>query len=200
MLMNKVLTHEIIIELKKLFCSHLFKNISINDLAKIIGISRSSFYNHFSSKEECLYEVAVYNAEIYLNKMMEAMLVIHSDQSKTIESLVDIQLDFTYGHRLLYANITYALNNTQHPELNKKLFQHELELTCKIEDLFRKAITVYKPNISKEELNEKIGFLITMSAGINVLRAGNVSVNDEKYLTEHFQYPFRKILLDYLLR
>ena len=51
-----------------LFSEEGYKNVSMRDIAKVVGIKASSLYNHYSSKEEILYSLLDFYLEHWQQK------------------------------------------------------------------------------------------------------------------------------------
>ncbi|MDR1733986.1 MAG: TetR/AcrR family transcriptional regulator [Oscillospiraceae bacterium] len=90
---------EILLRATELFAKNTYHAVSVGDIAAACGITQSSFYNHFASKEELLREVlahAGYNNRIYVdalerhlekaNTYKEAIRAVFEEPKKMINS------------------------------------------------------------------------------------------------------------------
>lgn len=85
---------EIIKSAKTLFRERGYKSVSMRDLAKAMDFKAASLYNHISSKEEILAEIAMDVAH-YFTREMELVRSIDINTRTRLEAVISHHIDLT---------------------------------------------------------------------------------------------------------
>jgi len=129
------------------FAKHGLKGINIDDLSKNIGISRTSFYHFFKTKNQFLHEMADYWMEDGTVRIIESTKGI-GDPKKRMQMIFDLALHNQINDRFM-AQLRYAAVKNVYLKMKMK----------ESEDLRIKALTNlfddlgYKGKESQEHAN-----------------------------------------------
>ncbi|MBZ9777339.1 TetR/AcrR family transcriptional regulator [Psychroflexus sp. CAK8W] len=126
---------EIIKFAKTLFRERGYKSVSMRDLAKVMDFKAASLYNHISSKEEILAEIALGVAQ-YFTDEMELVKQIDADSKTRLEAVINHHIDIT-----LQNPEAIAIVNNDWVHLEGEHYQTFLKLRNAYEEDLRKIIS-----------------------------------------------------------
>ena len=93
--LNKAIREAILQGLMKLLKTRRLENITVQDLTKVAGVSRSSFYRNFESKEQVLF--------LYLKELYQAFLAEEKRSGRTDrKALLVSRFHFIREHQDLF--------------------------------------------------------------------------------------------------
>lgn len=178
----------IISESDKLFCQHGFKSVTMDDIAKHLGMSKKTIYTHFSDKNEIV--------NILIEGKLDCQKCMIKDSNEAAENAVhEVFFAVTNLKELLSnmnPNLFYDLQK-YHPQAwihfknfrNKSLYEaiYKNILRGMDEGLYRKDI---KPDIITQMRLEQVDLIFSQSSDYTQGRHTISQVMVE--ITEHFLY------------
>lgn len=178
----------IISESDKLFCQYGFKSVTMDDIAKHLGMSKKTIYSHFSDKNEIV--------NIVIQTKLNSQKCLMRDNLETSPNAV---------HEVFYSvtNMKELLSNTNpalfydlqkyHPQvwLSFKDFREKALYTAIHDNLIRGIKEGYyreeiKPDILTQMRLEQIDLIFNSTTSYTYSKHGIVQVMTE--ITEHFLY------------
>jgi AcrR family transcriptional regulator len=189
---------EIINKARELFMAYGLRSITMDDLAKQIGISKKTLYLHFKDKADLVKEIVFSEVE-RMTKMMDGLF---KESENTIDIMMKINNQLVDIRKNTPANVKYDLQK-YYPEIAE-------ELKKLMEEKMFEAIKKNHENGKKEGLIRQELDVNVVSA-LQVCRSNIIDeivsmLNDydfEKVLNEIFDYHIRAIAtpkgLDYYI-
>jgi AcrR family transcriptional regulator len=92
------------------FAERGYHGVSVRDLTSAVGINVASFYNHFGTKEELLYELMRFGHEVHQTWVRDAILGAGADPADQLREGVRANVAF----QATYPMITMVCNAEQH--------------------------------------------------------------------------------------
>ncbi|HEY1008971.1 MAG: TetR/AcrR family transcriptional regulator [Daejeonella sp.] len=178
----------IISESDNLFCQHGFKSVTMDDLAKHLGMSKKTIYTHFSDKNEIVNMVIE-------NKLSYQKCVIREGSENAENAVHELFFAVTNMQELLsnmHPNLFYDLQK-YHPQawLSFKNFRQK----CLYETIYNNLMRGIKEGYYRSDIKcdiltqmrlEQIDLIFSNSSAYTNGRYGIAQVMVE--LTEHFLY------------
>ncbi|MEJ7778610.1 MAG: TetR/AcrR family transcriptional regulator [Daejeonella sp.] len=178
----------IISESDKLFCQHGFKSVTMDDIAKHLGMSKKTIYTHFSDKNEIVNMVIE-------NKLNSQRCSIREGSENAENAVHELFFAVTNMRELLsnmHPNLFYDLQK-YHPQawLHFKNFRQKNLFETIYNNLIRGLKEGYyrkdiKPDILTQLRLEQIDLIFSNSSEYTNGKYGIAQVMVE--LTEHFLY------------
>ncbi|MGY0498495.1 TetR/AcrR family transcriptional regulator [Nocardia sp. FBN12] len=84
----------------RIFADQTYASTGMEAIGEAVGLSTSSVYNHFASKQEIL-EVALHRGNGYLQITLDDALLVAPDEAAALRALVTVYADFTLRHPAL---------------------------------------------------------------------------------------------------
>jgi AcrR family transcriptional regulator len=138
---------EIIIRVSELYMKYGIKSVSMDDVARELGISKKTLYQHFKDKDELVQKVIEFHAD-YLSKEMFKMV---SKKANAIEELLQVSKFISQYMKEINPSVTYDLKK-YYPQIWKDInlndrdhiFNHIKENMIKgiKEGLYRKDLNI----------------------------------------------------------
>lgn len=167
--------NNIMIAALRLFLLRGYKNVSLVDVAKEIGITKGGIYHYFASKEELFHSVICYLFDHFAGKYAELFAVednfrkivefmIGGEQENYIEQLLNIKHgDYRANHASLALEIMHNF-----PEIQEQIDRGQLELRNTIEQKIQLAqeIGEIRRDVDAQVLAT---ILLSISSGLNIL-------------------------------
>jgi AcrR family transcriptional regulator len=129
----------------RLFVDKGFASTSIQDILDESGISKGTFYNYFSSKNECLMAIMEFVRDETFARRHEIAVGKDKGDSEVLIEQIAIRMQINKEHNMLalFESIFYA-NDSDLKSLMKKHHVLEIEwLANRLEDLFGKQFSPY---------------------------------------------------------
>lgn len=137
--------HEVILVAQRLFLERGFTATSIQDILNSSNISKGTFYNYFSSKNECLMAMLEYGRDEILIQRRELLTGENLADKSILIKQISIQFQVNYEHNLL--PIFQAILHSEDPELKALIKSHHLEelswLSHRLTDIYGLHIKPY---------------------------------------------------------
>jgi AcrR family transcriptional regulator len=89
-----------------------FDETNIEEITEYLDISRASFFNYFSSKNQILHEMANRTVRNY-KKILEKKLSGDADTAETLNSLVEELVDSMKGYKKLFRSVFLEVMRSQ---------------------------------------------------------------------------------------
>jgi len=168
----------------KLFNYRGYKNVTMREIAKQLGMSSKTFYNYFSSKEEIAEEVIMALMRNIKEKNLQAQY--NDPVIKLKEQIHIIRLELTQINPLLLKDIMlYA------PILSDKLIKMRVEAALVVETLIGEG---QKQGLIKKNIDPKMAaysYIGILKAIVNPDMVGNLGYSTDEvldFLMEIFFY------------
>lgn len=159
----------------RLFLLRGYRNVSLVDVAKEIGITKGGIYHYFSSKEELFHSVICYLFDYFEGKYAEAFgrensfrrileFMIGGEQEVYIERLLNIKHgDYRANNASMALEIMHNF-----PEIQERIDQGQLELRDALQNKIESAQTAGE---IRSDLDAQIlaTMVLSISSGLNVL-------------------------------
>jgi AcrR family transcriptional regulator len=178
----------IISESDKLFCQYGFKSVTMDDIARHLGMSKKTIYTHFNDKNEIV--------NIVIESKLESQKCLITENKNTAENAVREVFFAVTNIKELLSNMNPTLFHDlqkYHPEawLYFKNFREKNLFNTIYENLIRGINEGYyrkdiKPDILTQMRLEQIDLIFCNSANYTNGKYGIAQVMAE--LTEHFLY------------
>jgi AcrR family transcriptional regulator len=180
----------IVAEADKLFCQYGFKSVTMDDIAKHLGMSKKTIYQHFSDKDElvnilikdkltnqdCTMDACSANAENAVEEIFFAINNIH-------ELLTNMNPKLFYDLQKYHPKAWLVFKDFKEQNLGKTILDN-LERGIK-EGLYRQEI---KTDILTQMRLEQIDLLFSQNH-INYIKNNKYNIAQVMVeLTEHFLY------------
>ena len=116
------------------FAERGYHGVSIRDLTSAIGIQAGSFYSHFDSKEELLFEIVLLAHERHQAAVREALLATGADPSDQLRGTMRANVSFigTYPYLSIVGSSELHALSPQHRERILHLRQESAALVAAI--------------------------------------------------------------------
>ena len=189
---------EIINKARELFMAYGLRSITMDDLAKQIGISKKTLYLHFKDKADLIKEIVF--SEI--DRMMKMMNSLFEESENTIDIMMKINNQLVSIRKNTPANVKYDLQK-YYPEIAdelKKLMEEKMFDAIKKNHEQGKKEGLIRPNL---DVNIVSSLQVCRSNIIDNIVSMLDDYDFEKVLNEIFDYHIRAIAtskgLDYYI-
>lgn len=175
----------IITESDKLFCQHGFKSVTMDDIAKHLGISKKTIYQHFKDKNELV--------NILITDKLDNQVCVMEDQRKAENAVHEIYISIeTINNSLteMNPNLFYDLQK-YHPEawLKFRAFREKC-ITKSIAENLERGISegIYRTDLNKNIITlmrlDQLDMIFTQKN--EVINSGHSINQIMAEVTEHF--------------
>lgn len=175
--------NNIMIAALRLFLLRGYRNVSLVDVAKEIGITKGGIYHYFSSKEELFHSVICYLFDYFAGKYAEVFgredsfrrileFMIGGEQEAYIERLLNIKHgDYRANNASMALEIMHNF-----PEIQERIDQGQLELRDAVQNKIESAQAAGEV---RSDLDARIlaTMVLSISSGLNVL-GQNLNTNE----------------------
>lgn len=186
--MEKGKEHEIIEKAANLFMTYGLRSITMDDLAKEIGISKKTLYQHFKDKADLIKKIVFAEVE----RMMLRMNNLLEESENTIDIMMKINNLLVHIRKKTPANVKYDLQK-YYPEIAEEL---KTLMEEKMFDAIKKNHEIgKKEGLVRKELDVNIVSSLQVCRS-NIIDNIVLMLNDydfEKVLNEIFDYHIRAI-------
>ncbi|WP_277657310.1 TetR/AcrR family transcriptional regulator [Seleniivibrio woodruffii] len=197
--MPNVLSSELLNKLFVLFSQKLYKDISIEDIAKELGMSRRSFYNYFTSKDECFLYVIRYVSDIFISELIRRSLNISNDHLSVLESILDFSVEATIHNGFFNSNVRSFTLNPSSQEILADYSAYYQEFKDKFESILKKQISLCKPELDDPNITIKTFFVMTMFLGLDAQIYNNLISGNNTFDVDFFKSEYKTKLLHYIM-
>lgn len=170
-----------------LFIEYGVGDLTMEDIAKKIGITKMTLYNNFKDKDNLINKVLIYRKNCHLSYMMQT----YSSDKNAIEMLISV-LEFQKNNPLPSSQIFYKSLKDNYP----KQFMHLQDMSRKnmekfIHDNMTQGIEegIYRSDF---DINQIISYIIaTMNSSLNQWviknRELNLNLTHEQFINYHIR-------------
>ncbi len=144
---NKNIRYNIIREADKRFRKYGIKAVTMDDIAKSLGISKRTLYETYPNKENVLIEVVLNILEEFEDRMHEFELDTDNVMDILCETLL-IQLEFSAA-----TNSAFFSDLEKYPKVEKLLLEHNSEQR-------EKALCFYKKGVMQGYFRSDINYVV----------------------------------------
>lgn len=159
----------------RLFLLRGYRNVSLVDVAKEIGITKGGIYHYFSSKEELFHSVICYLFDYFEGKYAEVFsrensfrrileFMIGDEQEVYIEGLLNIKHgDYRANNASMALEIMHNF-----PEIQERIDHGQLELRDSVQNKIQSA---QEAGEIRSDLDAQIlaTIVLSISSGLNIL-------------------------------
>jgi AcrR family transcriptional regulator len=166
------------------------KSITMDDVAKELGISKKTLYQSFKDKEELIIRVMDHLLVLWQNKIFK----IKSEKLNAIEQLTKIQhliisILKNYSDVMLYDLRKY------YPHIYNEIYQHYIQI---IEDLIVFNIQSGKnEGVYRQSLNDQIIAKLHVARIMNMPESNVITLEEytsQEFMDELFEYHIRGLV------
>ncbi|WP_339164179.1 TetR/AcrR family transcriptional regulator [Siminovitchia sp. FSL W7-1587] len=116
--------HRVLLTAQRLFIEKGFAATSVQDILDESGISKGTFYNYFSSKNECLMAILIHAYEVATARRHE--LMIGKDRSDKDVFIQQIAIRFEVNREYQLVPLFEIIFHSKDPELRNFIQKHHL--------------------------------------------------------------------------
>lgn len=175
----------VLLTAKKLFVENSFAATSIQDILNASKISKGTFYNYFSSKNECLIAILEHGRHETIIRRQELLIGQSKSNKKVLAEQISIRLQVNRDHNLL--PIFEAIFHSGDKDLRAFAQKHHL---AEISWLSARLINVYGEDASPYALD----CAVIMSGIIqHMVHLWNTKIKEEINPQELAMYTLRRI-------
>jgi AcrR family transcriptional regulator len=175
------------------FAKNGYYATSVDDIVAFANLSKGSFYNYFSSKEELFISLLEAQTTLSLYRLKEKLLKMETAVEK-LKYIIRLDLPFNeLKKKMMRVQLEFWMYSTGHPEIKKILTdRYEIVLTI-VKDIIEMGIETgeFRKNLDPEKA---ASMFWALHDGIWI----HSIVLDEKTLVESKIIEMEKTLLKYL--
>ena len=109
---------------RELFMRQGFQAVSLNQIAKQAGVSRTTIYNQFKDKQGLLAEIADDTTRLVAPDLMLDQDLQNRPLREVLERVGSSLLNYLEQDLVVHAHRTLALESERHPEFSRTFFEH----------------------------------------------------------------------------
>lgn len=148
---------EYLSKISNLFKKYCIKSIDIDDIAKELGISKKTLYQHFKNKKDIINKVAEFEIQIERKELKEL-------STKCIIAIDQLILIFRYIFKKnfkYYPSVLYGMNKYYPQILNEIVNQRKEFVNYLLTRNFKMGIEqgIYKNNLDKDTIEILYSFI-----------------------------------------
>ncbi|MEA3452198.1 MAG: TetR/AcrR family transcriptional regulator [Bacteroidota bacterium] len=183
--------NEILLKARDMFLKYGIRSITMDDLARELGISKKTLYQNFKDKADLISKMVI--AEI--NRVMNDMQNIFEEKDNTIDRMIKINNHLIKIRKNTPENISYDLHK-YYPEIEKnlnKITEEKMFLNIKENHKQGQAEGLIRKNLNLDII---AALQVTRSSVVynikNIAKAENIEI----IINEIFDYHIRAISTD----
>lgn len=204
----------VLLNAQRLFIEKGFTATSIQDILNESHISKGTFYNYFSSKNECLMAILTHAYDVATARRQELMIGKNLSDKEVFVKQIAIRLQVNREHQLI--PLFEAIFHSKDPELRDFVIKYHLAelswLSQRLVDVYGEESAPYALDCAimmvgmikhftnvwvtaiKEEIDthELIGFILRRTDSI----ISNMIQTNDKLLGDHIFLPFKDSLIE----
>ncbi len=120
-----------------LFSARLYVDVSIMDIVNSAGVGRGSFYNYFTTKDECFVKCAVPIIQSVSNTLLEYRYQVGPDN---LAMLLEKNISIMYEKTMIFRNTNAFMYATENEMLRHMLYNAYKVMYASISDVYMEYI------------------------------------------------------------
>ncbi len=168
---------------KDMFLKYGIKSVSMDDIARLIGISKKTIYNHVTNKKDLVSNVM----EVFIEEEQKVVKQITEEAKNAVDEMTSIARHVLRSLRLMKPSLTYDLKK-YHPNAWRKVEDNHFSF---MEGTIRQnLLRGIDEGFYRDNFNAKIVSKIYLSMALN-------SMNDEIF--SHNDFRLSEIYENFIL-
>ncbi len=141
----------ILVTARKLFSEKLYVDVSVIDIVLKSGVARSSFYNFFSTKEECFVQAIL----PMVKEIPDLIFRIKYEQNLDYSDITEKCRDIFVSHSMVLRNCVAFMYSTDNNMFRELLYMAYKNILLSVRDFFMFFIKKIRPHSENAELELK---------------------------------------------
>ncbi|HNW99387.1 MAG TPA: TetR/AcrR family transcriptional regulator [Bacteroidales bacterium] len=180
---------EVILKISQLYMKYGIRSVTMDDVAKELGISKKTLYQYFKDKDDLVQKVVSH----YMNMLMEGLNKLEDNTNNAIENLLQMSRYLTQMLKQANTSVTFDLQK-YYPEIWSKTIMNRMELVYELtKSNMLQGIKegLYRSNLDVDIIAHLYLFRIEMTKLFEKMQEKNFSF--ENIFKELFIYHIRGI-------